>query len=234
MKQKEQKFIASFILNMMRNVVLLPYHQQPNSSQMKIMLCCWTDIKGRGLKQFLCHTGWPSGTSLPPYVHRQTGKHKTQVWCALIMCAPSPPKLSIIVLLSTKHRESTDPAPTTHYHSWESVTVVLTFDLSSLWNLVTLSHRHQRPHTAAPNCVTSVEMYTGVFVPKVSMVEVRATQGERWEVRMFSHFYSLGMLCTFKGTVVPLRTYNISVVYSTHSVWKSWIILYYYRHKKTN
>lgn len=54
---------------------LPPNHQQSNGSQKKIMLRCWTDIKGRGLKQFLCHTEWPSSTSLPPYVHRQVDIH---------------------------------------------------------------------------------------------------------------------------------------------------------------
>lgn len=37
---------------------------------------------------------------------------------------------------------------------------------------------------------------------------------------------------SFKGTLVPLRTSNISAVGLTHSIWKLWIIQYYLRDEK--
>ena len=101
----------------------------------------------------------------PLFLHMHTD-HTNHVWCALAhplthsaaftldIHAPSPLKLSIIILASKKWNFASFkvdlPSSQSQYYSPESVTVVLTLDLLSLWNLDSLPHRHHWPHTAPP------------------------------------------------------------------------------------
>lgn len=86
------------------------YQQQANSPQKTITLCCWTDIKGKGV-YFLCHAGRPSNVSLLPCVlteahvpekHAciQSKKTKQTLSKVLIMCSHSPFQLPVTVPLT--------------------------------------------------------------------------------------------------------------------------------------
>lgn len=120
------------------------------------------------------------------------------------------------------HPESTNPA------LGHSITVGNLSHLS--WPLISKSPYpplgHRQPHTVPPYVA---------FAAIVSMAEVEPhrERGERWGC--FHTFRVLGFCAlSFKGPLVPLRTYNMSVACLACSIWKSWKVSCYWRDEKTN